>query len=206
MWQPGDIIVWRGIFRKRIWHAMPVFVVRDALQELVLTVLPGTICKVEKDYGKGKRDGKRVWDFKATDWELKDFTWHTHRLLVILEPEKYYATELFWNQERNQFVGYYINFQLPFQRNPCGFDMMDLELDLNIHPDLSFQWKDLDDYQKAIECGIISPECVHSIEAAKPEILERLEKRQYPFDGSWLDWMPDPTWSPPTLPENWDKI
>jgi hypothetical protein len=33
-----------------------------------------------------------------------------------------------------------------------------------------------------------------------------LEKRQYPFDGSWLDWMPDPSWTPPKLPENWDKF
>ena len=65
---------------------------------------------------------------------------------------------------------------------------------------------DEDDYHKAIEQGLILPEWVQEIENAKPEILARLEKRHYPFDGSWLDWMPDPTWSPPTLPENWDKI
>ena len=71
---------------------------------------------------------------------------------------------------------------------------------------LALEWKDVDDYQKAIECGIIPPEWVQGIETAKPEILDRLEKRQYPFDGSWLDWMPDPAGPLPTLPENWDKI
>jgi protein associated with RNAse G/E len=205
MWQPGDVVAWRGIFRDRIWHAMPTFVVRDTLKELVLAILPGTLCKVEKDYNKGK-NGKRIWDFKDTDWKLEDFTWHTNRLLFILETEKYYSINLFWNHKENEFIGYYINFQHPYRRNHCGIDALDLELDIDIDPELRFRWKDMGDYQKAIEYGIISPECIQGIEVAKPEILERLEKHQYPFDGSWLDWMPDPNWSPPTLPENWDQL
>jgi hypothetical protein len=47
---------------------------------------------------------------------------------------------------------------------------------------------------------------VQEIDIATSEVMERLEKRQYPFDGSWLDWKPDETWSPPKLPANWDKI
>lgn len=184
---------------------MPTFVVKDTLQELVLAILPGTVCKVEKDYGKGK-SGKRIWDFKDTDWELDNFIWHTNRLLFIVEPGKYYSINLFWNHEKNEFIGYYVNFQHPYRRSDCGVDALDLELDIDIDPNLNFRWKDVGDYQKAIECGVISAECIHGIEAAKPEILERLEKRQYPFDGSWLDWMPHPNWSPPALPENWDKI
>lgn len=54
--------------------------------------------------------------------------------------------------------------------------------------------------------GLLSEEWIHGIEAATPEIFDTLEKRHYPFDGSWLDWMPDPAWSTPTLPVNWDKI
>jgi predicted RNA-binding protein associated with RNAse of E/G family len=85
-------------------------------------------------------------------------------------------------------------------------DTLDLDLDLIINPDFSYEWKDLEDYQKAIAHEIISPEWIHGIETAKQEIFAKLEKRQYPFDGSWLNWMPDPSWSPPKLPENWDKI
>jgi protein associated with RNAse G/E len=205
VWKPGEVITWRGIFRNRIWHAMPTFVVKDTLQELVLTILPGALCKVEKDYNKGK-NGRRIWDFKDTDWKLDDFIWHTNRLLFILEPEKYFSTNLFWNHEKNRFIGYYVNFQYPYRRTHCGIDALDLELDLDIAPDLSFTWKDMDDYQKAIACGLISPECIQGIETAKPKVLERLEKRQYPFDGSWLDWIPDPSWAPPTLPRNWDRV
>lgn len=207
MWKPGDVIAWRGIFRNRVWHAMPTFVVRDAPQELVLAVLPGTVCKVEKDYNKGKgNNGRRIWDFRDADWKLDDFTWHTNRVLFIVEPEKYYSTNLFWNHEANRFIGYYVNFQYPCRRTHCGIDALDLELDLDIDPDLDFRWKDVDDYQQAIGYGMIAPECVQGIEAAKLEVLDRLERRQYPFDGSWLDWMPDPGWSSPKLPENWDMV
>lgn len=206
MWRPGDIVTWRGIYRNRIWHAVPTFVVKDTLQELVLALTPGTDCMVEENYAKGKKNGKRRWDFKDKNWKLTNFTWHTNHLLFSLEPEKYYSIILFWNHGTNEFVGYYINFQLPFRRSHCGVDTLDLDLDIVINPDLSFEWKDEDDYQKAIEAGVIAPKWIREIERAKPEILARLEKRRYPFDGSWLDWVPDPGWLPPKLAKDWDEI
>ena len=50
MWSPGDVIAWRGLFKGRIWHAMPTFVVKDSPQGLVLAIIPGVVCKVDKDY------------------------------------------------------------------------------------------------------------------------------------------------------------
>jgi protein associated with RNAse G/E len=205
-WRPGDIIAWRGIYRNRVWHAMPTFVVRDTGKEVVVALTPGTNGLVEENYPSGDKNRKRRWDFKNEDWKLANFTWHTNRLLLILEPEKYYSTNFFWNHERNEFLGYYINFQLPFRRSDCSIDTLALELDIDVKPDLSIEWKDIDDYERGIETGVILPAWVEGIEAAKSEILAKLEKRQYPFDGSWLEWQPDPNWLPPQLPENWDKI
>ena len=75
-----------------------------------------------------------------------------------------------------------------------------------MNPNFTYEWKDEDDYEQAIEHGVIFTEWIQGIEKSKVEIFDRLEKRQYPFDGSWLNWKPDPSWMPPTLPENWDKI
>ena len=206
MWNPGDIVIGRGVYRERIWHVVPSIIVRDTPREIVMAIVPGSECMAEENYTRGIKNGKRRWDFKDGDWRLEKSVWHTNRVLSIVEPGKYYSIMFFWNHYSNKFLGYYINFQVPFKRNPCGFDTLDLDLDIDIDPDFGFKWKDEDDYQKAIDHGLISPEWMQGIETAKPEILDRIEKRQYPFDGSWLDWKPDPGWSPPTLPENWDKI
>ena len=206
MWQLGDVIAWRGIYRNLIWHVQPTILVKDSLNEVVLTLLPGTECIADENYPKGKKNGKRRWNFIEKDWQLAKYTWQTNRLLLLFESEKYYSTILFWNDSSNEFLCYYINFQLPFKRNNCAVDTLDLDLDIIIHPDFSYEWKDLDDYQKAISHGVILPEWVQEIDVATSEIMDRLEKRQYPFDGSWLDWKPDASWSPPKLPPNWDKI
>jgi protein associated with RNAse G/E len=206
MWQPGDVVSWRGIFDKRVWHVQPTIVVKDSPQELVLTLLPGTECIAEETYPKGKKNGNRRWNFKNSNWNLEKYTWQTNRLLLIFEPEEYYSTIYFWNNTSNEFLCYYINFQEPFRRSAHSVDTLDLDLDIIIRPDLSFEWKDEDDYQKAIDHRIIFPEWIQGIEEAKREVFDKLERRQYPFDGHWLNWMPEPSWSPPRLPANWDKI
>ena len=206
MWKPGDVISWRGIYRERIWHVQPTILVRDGPAETVLTLLPGTECIAEETYPKGKRNGQRRWYFVDHDWKLAKYTWNTNRLLLIFEPQNYYSIILFWNHKSNDFLYYYVNFQLPFKRNLSAVDTLDLDLDLIINPDLSYEWKDIEDYQNAIAHGLILPEWSRGIETATDEIMARLEMRQYPFDGSWLNWKPDPAWQPPTLPQNWDKI
>jgi len=206
LWKSGDVIVWRGIYRNQVWHAQPVIVVKDTPEEMCVTLLPGTECVAPEGYLDGKDSAKRRWSFKEKDWKLENYAWRSNRLLILLEPDTYYSTMFFWRADSNDFLLYYINFQLPFQRSHCGIDTLDLDLDLIINPDFSFRWKDEDDYQKAIDHEVIMPEWTQAIEIAKNEIFNKLEKRQYPYDGSWLNWMPDPNWLPPKLPENWDKI
>lgn len=206
MWDPGDIIAWRGIYRERVWHAIPTTVVKDSEDETVLSLTPGAVCMVEETYPKGKNMGRRRWDFIEQNWTLAPFTWHTNRVLILLQPYKYYGLFYFWNDASNQFIGCYVNFQLPFRKNERSLDALDLDLDLVIHPDHSFQWKDIDDYKKGIETGIILPDWAVEIEHAKAEILAKLEERTYPFDFSWQNWCPDPDRAAITLPPDWDKV
>ena len=206
MWKPGDIVAWRGIYRERVWHAQTTITVKDTPEEIVLVLLPSTECIAPEGYLDGKDSNKRRWNFIDKDWEIEQYLWRTNRLLLLLEPKKYYSIMHFWDNASNEFLCYYVNFQLPFKRSQNAVDTLDLDLDIIIRPDLSFEWKDEDDYQKAIDHGVIFPEWARGIEEAKQEIFDKLEKRQYPFDGQWLNWMPDPNWSPSKLPANWDKI
>jgi len=209
-WKPGAAIALRGLYNRHISYMQSALMVRDSPEEVALAILPGAECCAPEGYVNGKHGELRQWDRWGTyikgNWNMQGYAWHTNRVLILLQPEKYYASYYFWQVDKNQFLGYYVNFQLPFRRTSIGFDTFDLELDIIIEPTYEWRWKDADDYLRGIECGILLDEWVKEIEAAKPEVFDKLEKREYPFDGAWLDWMPDPTWSPPTLPENWDKI
>jgi hypothetical protein len=206
VWKPGDCVALRGIYRERVWSAQPGIVVKDSPEEVALAISPGVECMVPRGYSKGKKGDWRRWDYKKEKWDLESFIWHTNRFLVLLEPQKYYATFYIWKADTGEFQCYYINFQLPFRRSHCGFDTLDLELDIVIDPECQWRWKDEEDYQKGIDCGIILKEWTEEIESAKKEIFEKLAKRKYPLDNAWLDWKPDCTWPLPRLPVDWEKV
>ncbi|NOH02537.1 MAG: DUF402 domain-containing protein [Chloroflexi bacterium] len=206
MWKPGDVIAWREVFRGRVWHALSCFVVKDSPNETVIATLPGAERMIEEHYPKGKNNGKRRWDFKFNDWRLERLPWHSTRALQILEPGKFFSTVYFWDHASDEFLCYYINFQIPFRRDGHIIDTLDLDLDLVIKPDFSYEWKDLEDYRKAREAGLIQPGWIDKIETAKEEVLGRLERREYPLDASWLNWRPDSKWTAPKLPANWNEV
>jgi hypothetical protein len=209
-WKIGDSATLRGIYNGRVWYVQSVIVVGDTDEEVVLAVLPGAECAAPWGYINGKHGAQRQWnrwdDYKRDNWQMQKYIWHTNRLLVSLQARKYYSTIYFWRDDTGEFLCYYINFQLPFKRSHAGFDTLDLELDIIVNPDLSFEWKDLYEYQKGIDGGVLLKVWTGKIEEAKVEIFEKIEKRCYPFDGKWLAWTPSQDWPSPTLPTNWDKI
>lgn len=210
MWKHGDTVAFRGIYNGHVSYVQSAVVVHDHPEEVALAVLPGAECFAPEGYINGRHDPSGKWDrwdaYLKGNWKMERYTWRTNRLLVLLQPEKYYASCYFWQDDDNQFLCYYVNFQLPFHRTRFGFDSFDLELDIVIEPTYEWCWKDVDDYHKGIERGVLRKEWIQEIDAAKPEIFDKLEKRQYPLDGSWLDWLPDPTWSLPGLPDDWNIV
>lgn len=210
MWKPGDIVALRGIYNDHVSYIQSAVLVHDRPEEVALAILPDAECFAPEGYINGRHGPSGHWDrwddHMKGNWDMQRYTWHTNRLLILLQPEKYYASGYFWQDDINQFLCYYVNFQLPFRRSKIGFDTFDLELDIIVEPTYEWHWKDADEYQKGIEHGILLKEWIQEIDASKPEIFDKLEKRQYPFDGSWLDWMPDPAWASPTLPEGWDTV
>jgi hypothetical protein len=209
-WKTGDSVTLRGIYNGRVWYLQSAIVVKDTEEEVALAVLPGAECAAPSGYINGKHGEQGQWDrwddYRRDNWQMQEYNWRTNRLLVLLQPRKYYSTIYFWQDDTDKFLCYYVNFQLPFQRSQMGFDTLDLELDIIVNPDLSFEWKDLHEYQKGIEGGILLKAWTDKIEEGKKEVFEKRDKRCYPFDGKWLDWRPASNWSPSKLPADWDKI
>jgi hypothetical protein len=209
-WEAGESCVLRGMLDGRVWLAQSVIVVKDSPREVVLLLLPGAQCAYPAGY-RGWRSGDpttetRWQEARRPDRLMREVAWETHRVLIFLEPEKYYSCFLFWEHVTGRFDSYYINFQLPFARSPCGFDTLDLDLDIVIDPDYHWYWKDVDEYQAGVEAGGIRSEWVQGIQQSQAEVFKRINQRKYPLDGSWLDWLPDPDWVAPRLPEDWRAV
>ena len=209
-WKQGDTIALRGIYDHHVSYIQSALVVHDRSEEVALVVLPGAECAAPEGYINGKHGSSGRWDrwnaYRKGNWNMQRYAWRTNRLLILLQPEKYYASYYFWKDDIDQFLCYYVNFQLPFRRSNIGLDSFDLELDIIIEPTYEWRWKDVDDYQKGIEQGIFLKEWIQEIETAKQEVFDQLATRAYPYDGAWLNWMPNPDWSPPNLPPDWDKV
>jgi hypothetical protein len=210
MWNRGDWVVLRGMVNGRVWSALSVIVVKDAVKETTLLLLPGAQCAYPEGYFRWKygdySQGTRWQEARSGAWALREFAWKTNRFLIILEPEKYYATFLIWHHDTDQFECAYINFQLPYRRTACGFDTLDLDLDLVVDPHFAWHWKDEEAYRQGIREGGIQQAWVNGVEGAKRKVLDKIRARRYPFDGSWLPWRPDPSWTPPRLRQGWDQV
>lgn len=207
--QVGEDIALRCIFNQRVSYAQSVTVIQDTEEQTVLLLLPGAQCAATEGYFTWRTGdnslGSRWDEMLQGTWKLREFSWETNRFLFLLWPGKFYSIYLIWNQQTNGLVCYYVNFQTPFQRSETGFDFFDLELDVVINPDFTWRWKDLEDYQDGIRAGCIRPEWVQGIEQAKTEVFALLEKRAYPFDGTWLDWKPAGSHAPAQLPQGWNN-
>lgn len=210
MWNPGDHVILRGIYNRRVWIVQSSIVVKDEPNEVALALLPGAQCAMPEGYIHGKHGPEGKWsrwdDYLHKLPNLQEFTWHTNRLLLLMRPEDYYGSIYFWRHDTNEFLGYYVNFQLPFTRTTNGFDTLDLELDIVIEPSYAWHWKDSEEYQDGIAKGILGKEWTDQIEQSKPEVFQIIEQHLYPFDGSWLNWRPDPSWELPKLPTGWDQV
>lgn len=208
MHTPGESLALRGMYAGRPWYVQTARLIHDTPSETALLVLPGAECVAPYGYIHQKHGSQGKWqrwqEMLAPAWRLETYRWHTNRFLILLQPEAFYAVIYMWEHATNRFLGYYVNFQLPFQRSACGVDTFDLELDIVIAPNFSWRWKDTEEYQEGIRLGLLRPDWVQGIETAQKDVFARLEARAYPFNGHWLHWIPDPAWAAPSLPTGWD--
>ena len=170
MWKSGDHVILRGIYNQNVWIAQSAVVVQDDPAEVALAILPGARCAVPEGYLSRKHGTEGKWsrwdDYQNNRRNMQEFSWKTNRLLLLMEPEKFYASIYFWNHDTHEFLCYYVNFQLPFTRSVHGFDTLDLELDIVIDPSYEWHWKDMEEYEDGIAKGIFLPEWLDRIDQA----------------------------------------
>jgi hypothetical protein len=193
-WAPGAPIV-----RREVWRGRPVggwggIVVADEDDLLALYMPSGSPLAFTDDF------------FGAPHpWSGRD-RWHGHGVLQLQRPGDRHAVWVFWEGPERELAAWYLNLQEPFRRTPLGIDTFDLELDVVVEPDGSWQLKDDEQLERWVERGRWTAEQVAQIRAEGARVVAELEAGRRWWSDDWATWEPDPAWPVPTLPEGWDVV
>lgn len=201
-WITGSQVVYREVWRGKVWTAKPVIVVQDTSELIALYLPVGTHWKLPS----GNRE--QYFHYLQTgEWTLADGEWLPGDTLFLLIPNEAHAVHVMWKPKNREFAGWYINLQEPVRRTITGFDFMDQELDIVVKPDLSeWVWKDGEHLARAQTDGRYSVSQVNAIRAEGQRVIARIQARTSPFSDGWEMWKPPTGWPIPTLSEDWEKV
>ena len=194
----GKTVVVREIWNGRIWSGRPFVLVEDEPDMLVMFMPAGTRWIKPVTLSGG------LLRIPKEEWKLAEARIPIH-MLVFARPGADHSIRMIWAEPEFKFVRWYVNLEQPLARTKIGFDYMDHVLDIVVNPDFSgWKWKDEDELQEAIELGLLSCIRADQLRTEGMRVLKMIEEREHPFDGSWLDWCPDPHWQSPELPQGWN--
>lgn len=208
-WRSGEVVVRREVlglapdapppsppaWHGQPWLGVPVHVVEDTDDHLVTYIAPGAPFGFV-DGPWPTPDGRHPWHERAR--------WTGHGCLMVQRAGDHHAVWHFWSGPERDFACWYINLQAAFRRTDVGYDTQDLELDLLVFPDGSWEVKDLELMAVRVEEGRFSPDLARWIIALGEELVAEVDAGRWWWDRAWADWAPDPSWTEPRLPVGWD--
>jgi hypothetical protein len=192
--QSGDPVLLRSVYRNRVRWTFPHRVVELTPDRVVMHLAPGSAGKITP---RGPDGYLRRW---MGPYAPSDHVWYGGGVLWQTRFGASHALGHFWD-EAGRFLGWYVNLQEPLRPTRLGWDSCDQALDVWIEPDGSWEWKDEDEFQEAIELGIYSPAQADAIRAEGEGVITRLDTL---IPTGWEDGRPPAAWGPLPLPTSWD--
>lgn len=164
---------------------------------------------------RGTADGRSLRDLPFSEWihtpqRLHEGVWEGHGILVLIPPGAAHTVWWFW-RPGDVFAGWYVNLEQPAVRwrdgQLAGVDTVDQDLDIVAEPDGSWAWKDEHEVaERSAYPGHYWVDDPGAVRAEGEQVVKLIEARVFPFDGSWCEFRPDPSWAaPPDLPAGWDR-
>jgi protein associated with RNAse G/E len=208
MWERGRTIVHQEVWDGRLWAARPLTVVDDTPERSLLWIPYGTRRRVPvtPPHRRDPPDIHRrtIDNLVHRDWHLGHHVWDVSSLW-ILRPDDWHSTLVSWRPDGSH-LGWYVNLQRPMRRHRFGFEAMDLMLDVVAEPDLSWRWKDREEFEEIVERRLLPADVAEQVMTEALAVIADIEHRRAPFDEPWPHWRPDPSWGLPCLPSGWDEI
>ena len=209
-WKPGAQILQQEMWGERVGAIRPVTVVEDMPERLVLYSHPNTrIVSCGNENRRSIELSERI-DLYMKMLEPGVAEFHeevspNQHVLTLTPAGSWHSIWLFWTADW-RFRSWYVNFQSPVRRNGEGIQTHDLALDIVVRPDLSWEWKDVDEFEELVSRGFFTDEQAASVRGEADRVVEVIESGGPPFHDGWEDWRPDPSWPAPVLPDNWAEI
>jgi len=200
----GDLVVRRHFMRDallaRVWVGR---VVSDDSRGLALWIPTGSIYRnIAAADGRPFRDVPFA-SWGATEKALDTLAWRGDVLMFHPTGEPW--SVWLWVGPAG-FRGWYVNLELPAVRWSGGIDTIDYDLDVVIAPDRTWRWKDEDEFLAHLavpDTYWVDDEA--AVRASGWRVIKEIEAGVFPFDGTWTDFVPDPSWGVPVeLPAGWD--
>jgi hypothetical protein len=198
-WEYGDVIMWT--YRSQVF---PMRVVEDTEAGLVVWQAPGTsyLGSVPAD-GKDIR-ARPVDEMFRCEMVFAVREWLGDGTLRIAARGAAHSTWLFRSPDGSgAYLGWYGNLEAPLRRSGIGVHTVDHLLDLFVDFQGGVHWKDEHELTAAVAAGRFTQAEAAEIRAEGERVYTAMKNAEYPYDGSWLDWKPDPNWEIPALPEEW---
>ncbi|MGY2127696.1 DUF402 domain-containing protein [Blastococcus sp. SYSU DS0617] len=129
--------------------------------------------------------------------------WRGGGVLRVVTPGVPFQVMHFWDPT-GRFAGWYVNFESPVVRTGDRLEAVDWFLDLWLDPDRTATWKDEEEAARAVLAGLLAPEDLAAARAAGQRVLDDVDA-WLRLVGDWRDFAPDPTWTPPPLPADWES-
>lgn len=202
-WRRGDQVWWRSLPRGEVGYTFPATVAEATDEHIALFQHAGSTLKRRA----GERGGPRGRQLVGPSSGHVDYVWPGPSTVRLWPRGRTYTVIRTWADD-GHYRGWYVNFELPWVINTHGADTCDLVVDLTVADDLSsWELKDLDEAEWAVEHGIVPRPVFEAILDHVPAIASLVADQQWPFDPNARCWQtscaPDATWPLPTLHPAW---
>ncbi|MFI6760630.1 DUF402 domain-containing protein [Micromonospora sp. NPDC050417] len=201
----------RNVRRGRIGWVRPATVVSDDDRGLLLWIGRGTpVAHEVADDGRGMR-AMPFTEWLTRSYQLATGVWAGPPLLMFLPAGADHSVWWFRDGATDRFTHWYVNLEEHAQRwddgAVAGVDMVDQDLDILVQPDLTWCWKDEEEFAERLAHpeGYWVPDEA-AVRAEGLRVVATIESGGFPFDGTWCDLVPDPAWTiPAALPAGWNR-
>jgi hypothetical protein len=132
--------------------------------------------------------------------------------VLMMHPREGEHSVWLFRTPEGELRQWYVNLERPAVRwrdrsGLVGLDTIDYDLDVIVRPDLRWAWKDEEEFAERLghpDAYWVPDEA--AVRAEGERLIKSAEAGEFPFDGTMLDYRPDPAWSvPTTMPAGWDR-